>query len=86
MSTPTPDPHAHAIAGITAGLASTIICHPLDYLKTRLQVSGGNVSMANGMRKILSQTSYLDLYKGVGPNLIGMLTPFRDFIYVQVIL
>lgn len=32
-----PDPLVESIAGLSAGLASTLIAHPLDLIKTRLQ-------------------------------------------------
>jgi len=32
-----PDPIVESIAGLSAGLASTLIAHPLDLIKTRLQ-------------------------------------------------
>lgn len=35
--TPLPHPLIETIAGFLAGIASTLVAHPLDVLKTRLQ-------------------------------------------------
>ncbi|CAN6661405.1 mitochondrial FAD carrier protein Flx1p [Trichomonascus vanleenenianus] len=66
--------------GITAGMATTVIMHPFDLIKVRLQVSssvpeaGGHV-ISNLIRDVLyqgtSQVKISRFYRGLTPNLIG---------------
>lgn len=53
------------IAGVCAGAATTIVNHPLDVIKIRLQLH------KEPLRILLSQLSLRDYYRGVLPNLIG---------------
>ncbi|KAK6334931.1 hypothetical protein TWF718_010371 [Orbilia javanica] len=70
------------VAGVSAGFISTIVCHPLDLIKTRLQVHrhdtgrawGGSVAVA---RSILDEARATGrhpvkaFYRGISPNIIG---------------
>ncbi|ORX90404.1 mitochondrial carrier [Basidiobolus meristosporus CBS 931.73] len=49
-----------------AALLTRLITHPLDTLKTRLQVSGKNQGIFYTLRKILATESVWALYKGLG--------------------
>jgi len=66
-----------AIAGIGAGLISTLALHPLETVKTRLQVHDGKLFTLkhNGTFKtisdIIKNEGYKGLYQGLSPNLIG---------------
>eukprot|EP00833_Pecoramyces_ruminatium_P009107 jgi/Orpsp1_1/1183139/evm.model.c7180000084039.2 len=66
-----------AIAGIGAGLISTLALHPLETVKTRLQVHDGKLFTLkhNGTFKtvidIIKTDGYKGLYQGLTPNLIG---------------
>lgn len=73
------------VAGISAGAVTTLVMHPLDLIKVRLQVDdyhpfpsgSGNIqnakpSMTGKVARILkSFTSYKDLYRGLRVNLVG---------------
>jgi len=66
------------IAGLTAGLISTIIVHPLDIIKTRLQVDTSSHPLLNSSRSVLRDilrnegpTRLSALYRGLTPNLVG---------------
>lgn len=78
--------NAEFVAGLSAGAATTLIMHPLDLIKVRLQVDDyyrartntntGLGTQATGMtgrvRHILASfTSYKDLYRGLGVNIVG---------------
>lgn len=70
--------YEHLIAGMTGGLTSTLILHPLDLLKLRFAVDDGKtvttpkyMSIAGGLRSIYKQEGARGLYRGVTPNLIG---------------
>ena len=52
-------PIQHLIAGGTAGFVESSVCHPLDTIKTRMQMKQGDAFRING------------LYKGVTGSLVG---------------
>lgn len=66
------------IAGLTAGLASTVIVHPLDIIKTRMQLDTSAHPLLNSSRSVLRDilrnegpTRIAALYRGLTPNLVG---------------
>ncbi|KIX98021.1 uncharacterized protein Z520_06100 [Fonsecaea multimorphosa CBS 102226] len=66
------------IAGLSAGLISTVIVHPLDIIKTRLQVDTSAHPLFNSSRAVLRDilrnegpTRLAALYRGLTPNLVG---------------
>jgi len=64
------------IAGFTAGVATTVIVHPLDLVKTRLQVDRTSLSQLGSSRRILrsiirDEGGFSALYRGLAPNLVG---------------
>ncbi|CAG0905261.1 unnamed protein product, partial [Cyprideis torosa] len=70
----------HLIAGITGGVAATLICHPLDLVKLRFAVNeGGRLahdrpqygSLLNAFHSIRHSGGIRSLYQGVGPNVWG---------------
>jgi solute carrier family 25 folate transporter 32 len=72
-------PWAHAISGSVAGGVATVALHPLDLLKTRLQVQDGlNLykgprynGLAHAIRSIFMKEGLIGFYKGLSPNVIG---------------
>ncbi|ODO04683.1 hypothetical protein I350_05292 [Cryptococcus amylolentus CBS 6273] len=69
----------HLVAGGTAGLAEALVCHPLDTVKVRIQLSKAQVaarSRSNGFfatgRHIISQEGPLSLYRGLGAVVSGI--------------
>jgi len=68
----------HGVAGCTAGLASVLILHPLDVIKTRLQVQDGVQGIlpayrgtVHALKSILADEGWRSLYNGLTPALIG---------------
>lgn len=66
------------VAGLTAGLASTVIVHPLDIIKTRMQLDTSAHPLLNSSRSVLRDilrnegpTRLAALYRGLTPNLVG---------------
>lgn len=66
------------IAGMSAGLASTVIVHPLDIIKTRMQLDTSPNPLLNSSRSVLKDilqnegpTRIGALYRGLSPNLVG---------------
>lgn len=63
------------VAGFTAGVVATLVVHPFDVLKTRLQLETGS-SRWGGSFLILRQVvreegRYIALYRGLMPNMVG---------------
>lgn len=71
--------YEHLLAGVSGGVVSTIVLHPLDLIKIRFAVNDGKVNSRrptySGLRhaftSILGQEGVKGFYKGVTPNLVG---------------
>ncbi|KAJ5663747.1 hypothetical protein N7507_004478 [Penicillium longicatenatum] len=64
------------VAGFTAGVVSTLCLHPLDLVKTRLQVDRNATSRLGTSLYIVRDISryeggFAAFYRGLAPNLIG---------------
>ncbi|XP_050223850.1 probable mitochondrial adenine nucleotide transporter BTL1 [Mercurialis annua] len=70
-----------AVAGAAAGIASTLVCHPLEVLKDRLTVSPDIYpSLSIAISKIYKDGGIGSFYSGLSPTLIGML-PYSTCYY-----
>lgn len=70
--------YEYLIAGISGGITSTLILHPLDLIKIRFAVNDGRMSsipkyngIISAFRIIHKQEGFNGLYKGVMPNIVG---------------
>lgn len=70
--------YEHLVAGISGGVTSTLILHPLDLIKIRFAVNDGRTTAAPKYRSLTSafvtifrQEGLRGLYKGVTPNVWG---------------
>ena len=70
--------YEHLVAGVSGGVASTLVLHPLDLLKVRFAVNDGRVKarpqyqgLGNAVSIILRDEGYKGLYRGVTPNCWG---------------
>ncbi|KAK7461636.1 hypothetical protein BaRGS_00033109 [Batillaria attramentaria] len=72
----------HLYAGVSGGVVSTLVLHPLDLVKIRFQVNeglptAGSASrpsyngIIDAMRTIVRNSGYVGLYQGVTPNVWG---------------
>ncbi|TXT15556.1 hypothetical protein VHUM_00059 [Vanrija humicola] len=69
----------HLLAGGTAGLTEALVCHPLDTIKVRMQLSKSRKAkglkplgfFATG-RQIVARETPLGLYKGLGAVVTGI--------------
>ncbi|KAL4989052.1 mitochondrial carrier domain-containing protein [Aspergillus falconensis] len=64
------------IAGFTAGIATTLCLHPLDLIKTRLQVDRNSSSRVGVSLRVIREIFHNEgglvaFYRGLTPNLIG---------------
>jgi solute carrier family 25 phosphate transporter 23/24/25/41 len=70
-----------AVAGASAGIASTLVCHPLEVLKDRLTVSPEIYpSLSLAIPRIFRADGIRGFYAGLGPTLVGML-PYSTCYY-----
>ncbi|KAF9432680.1 hypothetical protein BGZ76_010464 [Entomortierella beljakovae] len=88
-------PLTNLIAGGTAGFMEALICHPLDTIKVRMQLSknaarnatGGKLSFVGVGLRIIKKESPLALYKGLGAVTAGivpkMAIRFTSFQYYK---
>lgn len=73
-------------SGLAAGMSATLVSHPLDFVKLRMQLDSSSKTQYDALRKIgtdllaasstpngsTSTTKLIqNLYRGVGPNLVG---------------
>lgn len=70
--------YEHLIAGISGGVTSTLILHPLDVIKIRFAVNDGRMNaipkyygIFSAFKTIYRQEGFKGLYKGVTPNILG---------------
>lgn len=70
--------YEHLVAGVSGGVASTLILHPLDLIKIRFAVNDGQMrerpqyrGLANAFSTIVRQEGLRGLYRGVTPNVWG---------------
>ncbi|OJJ43720.1 hypothetical protein ASPZODRAFT_135728 [Penicilliopsis zonata CBS 506.65] len=64
------------VAGFTAGVVSTLCLHPLDLVKTRLQVDRTSSSRLGGSYLVIRRIWHNEggiaaFYRGLAPNLVG---------------
>ncbi|KAL4926522.1 putative mitochondrial folate carrier protein Flx1 [Aspergillus undulatus] len=64
------------IAGFTAGIVTTLCLHPLDLIKTRLQVDRSSSSRVGGSLRVVREIFHdegglVAFYRGLTPNIIG---------------
>ncbi|XP_031500741.1 probable mitochondrial adenine nucleotide transporter BTL1 isoform X1 [Nymphaea colorata] len=70
-----------AVGGATAGVVSTLICHPLEVLKDRLTVDPeAYTSITHAVNKIYREGGIGNFYAGISPTLIGMI-PYSTCYY-----
>lgn len=64
-----------SVAGFSAGVVATLVVHPFDILKTRLQLDQRNTRWGSSwkiLRKIVrDEGNVTALYRGIMPNMIG---------------
>ncbi|XP_025089459.1 mitochondrial folate transporter/carrier-like isoform X2 [Pomacea canaliculata] len=69
----------HLYAGVSGGVISTLVLHPLDLVKIRFQVHEGQSTVSrpqyrgviHAMHSIVKNNGFWGLYQGVTPNIWG---------------
>ena len=65
------NPVNEMMAGVTAGATATLCLHPMDLLKTRLQVLSKKERAGNEILRIYRSAGLRGFYLGLVPNLLG---------------
>ncbi|KAL4702561.1 hypothetical protein ACJJTC_008299 [Scirpophaga incertulas] len=70
--------YEHLVAGISGGVTSTLILHPLDLIKIRFAVNDGRTAtvprydgLSSAFVTIVKKEGFKGLYRGVTPNVWG---------------
>ncbi|XP_012284734.1 mitochondrial folate transporter/carrier [Orussus abietinus] len=70
--------YEHLIAGVSGGVISTLMLHPLDLIKIRFAVNDGvtkstpnYTGLRNAITEIVRSEGLRGLYRGVTPNIVG---------------
>uniref|UniRef100_A0A182K3M3 Mitochondrial folate transporter/carrier n=1 Tax=Anopheles christyi TaxID=43041 RepID=A0A182K3M3_9DIPT len=70
--------YEHLMAGVSGGVTSTLLLHPLDLIKIRFAVNDGRTAsvpqyrgLTSAFLTIFRQEGFRGLYKGVTPNMWG---------------
>ncbi|TPX09690.1 uncharacterized protein E0L32_009163 [Thyridium curvatum] len=80
------------IAGLSAGSIATLIVHPLDIVKTRMQIHRSTVAAPQSLttvallRSLVTNTQshpVAALYRGLAPNLVGNATSWASFFFFK---
>ncbi|KAI0514394.1 mitochondrial folate carrier protein [Xylaria bambusicola] len=85
-----PPAFVESIAGLTAGSVSTLVVHPLDIVKTRMQIHRSNAATSQALTTIsvlrgLTRTPHpvAALYRGLTPNLLGNASSWASFFFFK---
>ncbi|KAI0427426.1 mitochondrial folate carrier protein [Xylaria sp. FL1042] len=85
-----PPAFVETIAGLTAGSVATLVVHPLDIVKTRMQIHRSNVAASETLTTIsvlrgLTRTPHpvAALYRGLTPNLLGNASSWASFFFFK---
>ena len=88
---PSLTPFDHLISGLTAGSVSTLLLHPFDLIKTRLQASPTtqpaiplppSTSSIALLRAIVRDEGVRALWKGISPNFIGNTIAWGSYFFL----
>lgn len=81
--------YEYLVAGITGGVISTLVLHPLDLIKIRLAVNDGHSQCSpryrgsiHAFREIVRTQGYLALYQGVIPNIVGAGASWGSYFFI----
>lgn len=79
-----------SISGLTAGSVATLVVHPLDIVKTRMQLhrssapTSASLTTISLMRSLVQTPQPLRaLYRGLTPNLVGNASSWASFFFFK---
>ncbi|XP_013787487.1 mitochondrial folate transporter/carrier-like [Limulus polyphemus] len=81
--------YEHLLAGVSGGVASTLVLHPLELLKIRFAVNDGHLKsrpqykgLVHAVSTILKEEGARGLYRGVTPNCWGAGTAWGFYFFL----
>ncbi|KAL1877609.1 hypothetical protein VTK73DRAFT_8433 [Phialemonium thermophilum] len=81
---------AETIAGLSAGSIATLTVHPLDIVKTRMQIHRSSIAPCQPLttmsliRALLqNERPFASLYRGLTPNLLGNASSWASFFFFK---
>ncbi|GMT05647.1 hypothetical protein PENTCL1PPCAC_27821, partial [Pristionchus entomophagus] len=81
--------YENLLGGLSGGVLSTLICHPMDLLKIRYSANEGSSfrpqysSYLDAARQITKAEGVRGLYQGLSPNIIGCALSWGAFLHVN---
>ncbi|KAL1814811.1 hypothetical protein DCAR_0518995 [Daucus carota subsp. sativus] len=62
------------VAGAAAGITATVLCIPMDTIRTKMVAPGGEAlgGVIGAFRHMIQTEGFFSLYKGLGPSIISM--------------
>lgn len=62
------------VAGAAAGITATVLCIPMDTIRTKMVAPGGEAlgGVIGAFRHMIETEGFFSLYKGLGPSIISM--------------
>ncbi|XP_057970539.1 probable mitochondrial adenine nucleotide transporter BTL3 isoform X2 [Malania oleifera] len=62
------------VAGAAAGITATLLCLPMDTIRTKIVAPGGEAlgGVIGAFRHTIQTEGFLSLYRGLGPSIISM--------------
>lgn len=73
---------AHLISGTLAGICSTVLLHPLDLVKVRMQVHEGvSAGVITSTRDIFLREGFHGLYAGLFPAVLAASASWGGYFY-----
>ncbi|XP_009762723.1 putative mitochondrial adenine nucleotide transporter BTL3 isoform X2 [Nicotiana tabacum] len=76
------------VAGAAAGVTATVMCLPLDTIRTKLVARGGEAlgGVGGAFQHLIRTEGFFSLYKGLGPSILSMAPAAAVFYSVYDIL
>ncbi|KAI1342652.1 mitochondrial folate carrier protein [Xylariaceae sp. FL0016] len=78
------------VAGLSAGSVATLVVHPLDIVKTRMQIHRSNAATSESLTTFSliraltrTQNPVASLYRGLTPNLLGNASSWASFFFFK---
>lgn len=62
------------VAGAAAGITATVLCIPMDTIRTKMVAPGGEAlgGVIGAFRHMIQTEGFFSLYKGLGPSIVSM--------------
>jgi solute carrier family 25 (mitochondrial folate transporter), member 32 len=72
----------HAISGFLAGLVSTLLLHPMDVLKVKMQITETRPLLKQITTNIYRNQGLIGFYRGISPSMAGSCLSWGIYFYL----